>query len=406
MLTPVHCKTETFGSGREGHAFLPAPDTERAGRYAGSAQLVLIDRPAAASSLFRWKAGAGDWLTDRSSLSLRINHNTSDGMEEYLSRLERDLKAAHGLLGPAGSVYVFSDQRASAHVRLLLDAAFGRSNFLNEIIWAREVGLRPAGHFTRSHDTIFLYRKGGRALFNVKAAGRMRGSLKSHMKRGVEGGRPYYTRTSAGRVYRYYEDDIVSIGDVWADIPEIAPKDEERLGWEGQRPLALVERMISASSNPGGLVCGMVSASGTIAEAAERLGRRALLIGSSAPERLLARRRLLLSGAGGYEFECSGETHEREPLVEAEISGNSVRLHAYKLPGSPPVPQGTLLKDGLGSLEYWAAGRFMDGVFRMNNWAMRTRERPILSQALEVGDGEGKPCIHLVDAGGEEWFFY
>lgn len=403
--TRARCDTERFGSGPEGHVFLAGAGPEPLARFAGTAQAAVVDRPFAASSLFRWKAGAGEWLRGSGTLSLRIHHSTNDGLEEYLALLEGDLAAARTLLCATGSVYVFADQRASAHVRLLLDAAFGRSNFQNEIIWARDAGLRPSGRFTRSHDTIFLYRRGPRVLFNVKAAGRRRGRLKSHMRRGEEGGRAYYSRTAGGRTYRYFEDDIVSIGDVWTDIPEIASKDEERLGWEGQRPLALISRMVSASTGPGGLVCALPSASGTVAEAAQRLGRRALLFGASAPERLLARRRLLLTGAIGYEFSRGICPPEREPAIDVSLDGNNAKLSSYRLPGSPPVPQGTLLKDGLGSLEYRAAGRLLEGVFRVNEWAMRTREKPLLPREQEIGGGEGEACVHLVDAGGEEWFY-
>lgn len=402
-LTLVRCTAERAGAGKAGHAFHSFPCEESG--YEGLVRLAIVDRPAAAKSVFQWWAGADDWLTQRSSLRLDIHHNRSGGLEEYLSALEADLIRVRELLCPSGSVYVFADQRSSAHVRLLLDELFGRSNFLNEIIWAREAGLRPAGRFTRSHDTVFLYRMGRGALFNAGAAGRERGRLKSHMRRSVDAGRAYYTRISNGRTYRYFEDDIVSIGDVWTDIPELAAKDDERTGWEGQRPEALIGRMISSSSVPGDIVCDLMSGAGTTAGAAQALGRRALLSGRSPQERLLARRRLCVAGAESYEFCGPAGLPEGQPEAEASLAGDTVHLQLYRRSACRPGRPGTLLDDGLGSLEYWAAGRFSEGVFQRKSWAMRTRQQPTLPVSLSIGEGEGHPCIHLVDACGEEWFY-
>lgn len=175
MLIPASCHTERFGA-EQGHAYLaddPPPQ-----RLLGRVQMAVVDMPSAAKTAVLWRSGAADWLNLRSSLRLNVYHNRNDGLEEYYcERLRGSLVTARELLSDTGSVYVFAEQRTSAHVRLLLDEVFGRSNFLNEIIWAREIGLRPAGHFTRSHDTIFFYKKGQKAIFltpmpQADAAGR------------------------------------------------------------------------------------------------------------------------------------------------------------------------------------------------------------------------------------------
>lgn len=405
-LKPVQCVSERVGFGGDGgHIFVPCFGGEALSPFVGKVQTAIVDKPMAAKSTFQWKAGADDWLTNRNSLRITIHNNRSDGMEEYLSLLQKDLHAAKELLCETGMVYVFADQRASAHVRLLLDDVFGRTNFLNEIIWAQEAGLRPAGRFTRSHETIFLYRKGSKALFNAGAAGRARGRMKSHMRRAEEGGRAYYARESGGKVYRYFEDEIVSIGDVWTDIPEIGARDDERTGWEGQRPEALISRMIAASSAPGDIVCDVMSAGGTTASAAQKLGRRVLLAGLRPPERMLARRRLLLAGAQCCTFIGIEDQPDGQPEVTASVKGNAIELGIYHRADSLLDQPGTLLDDGLGALEYWAAGRYTNGVFQAGSWALRTRQAPTLPQTLSIGDGDGQPCIHLVDACGEQWFY-
>lgn len=404
-LTPVRCVVEQFGSAGEGHVFLPGPLAETASGWKGLVQMAVVDRPVTSKSMFQWKAGADDWMTNRSSLRAAIHHTKNDGVEECLSWLEQDLVAVRESLCDTGVVYAFAGQQESARVRLLMDEVFGRSNFLNEIIWAQSAGLKPAGRFTRAHQTIFLYRKGARAYFNASAAGRARGRLKSHMKREESGGKAYYSHESRGKVYRYFEDDIVSIGDVWTDIPEISARDEERTGWEGQRPEALLCRMIAASTAPGHTVLDVCSGSATVAAAAQRLGRRVVAAGSHRAERLLARRRLLLAGADAIELMGGCGQSEIQPEAAATLSGGMAQMELYHRSASHPRSTGTLLDDGLGSLEYWAAGRYADGVFHVNAWAMRTRQQPNLAKSLPVGEGAGQPGIHLVDANGEQWFY-
>ncbi len=404
-LTPVRCAVERFGKAGEGHRFYPGPIVCGGDVLPGPVQMAVADRPVGLKDRFLWKAGADDWMTGRSSLAIPVHSIRNDGVEESLSRLAEDFRISHGLLTETGVLYAFSGQAESARVRLLLDEVFGRSNFLNEIIWAQPAGLKPQGRFTRSHQTIFLYRKGKKAYFNASAAGRARGRLKSHMRREEEGGRAYYTQEARGKVYRYYEDDLVSIGDVWSDIPEISARDEERTGWEGQRPEALLSRMIAASTAPGHMVLDLSCGGATVAAATQTLGRRVLAVGSHPSERLLARRRLLLAGAQNIELLGSCGQSDIQPEAAASLADGMAFLELYHRSASHPKSAGTLLEDGLGSLEYWAAGRYADGVFTVNSWAMRTRQQPNLAKQLPVGDGFGKPCIHLVDASGEQWFY-
>jgi hypothetical protein len=404
-LTTVHCSNENHGTGQDGHIFLPELTGSAAERFKGTVQLAIIDRPEAAQSLFQWKAGSDDWLTSRNSLQLTIYNNRSEGLEEYLSLIQKDLLIAKELLNDTGAVYVFASQRSSARVRMLLDDVFGRSNFINEIIWAHDAGMKPAGRFTRAHETIFLYRKGRRTLFNAAAAGRERGRLKSHMKRTVEGGRVSYTRESGGKLYRYFEDEIVSVGDVWTDIPEVSAKDEERVGWEGQRPEVLLRRMIAASSAHGDIVCDLGSASATVASVAQKLGRRALLSGTSPLELMMARRRLLLAEAEHFLLWSFGSPQDSQPEVSAARTGDAAVLRLFHRTACQQGQPSSLLEDGLGSLEYWAAGWYADGAFSMKSWAMRTRQQPTLPQSLPLGQGDGQPCIQLVDACGDQWFY-
>ena len=399
MNDPIMIRERLGSGGTAGHVCLPDIMCGEADAFMGAVQLAIIDKPMAAHSALQWKAGADDWLNNRSSLRFSIHHSRCEGQEEYLSALRDSLFRARELLSDTGSAYVFADQRVSAQVRLLCDEVFGRSNFLNEIIWGHGGGLKPSRNYTRSHDTIFLYSKGRRAYFNTGAAGRVRGRVPTnHMKRGVDSaGRVYFSRIKAGRDYRYYEDDIVSIGDVWCDIDDLTAKDAERTGWEGQRPEALIKRMVLASSQPGSIVLDMFPGAGTVAAVAQKAGRKALVAAGNSFERLFFRRRLLSAGAMSYEIAHPLQSEPMNHVAKVAFTAEAAHLEHH----AGEASHGTLLDDG-GTLECWLAGRLHDGVFHVHSWSMRTRSNPMLQFSLQLQEGSGAPCALLCDSSAQQ----
>ena len=137
-----------------------------------------------------------------------------------------------------------------------IDKIFGEKNFLNEIIWHYQSGGRAKRHFSRKHDNILFYRKSPKHYFNIEAVGKERGTKKrNHMKMQVDNnGKVSWTIKSGGRVYRYYQDSKIYPSDVWTDISHLHQRDPERLGYDTQKPEALLERIILSSSRPGDLV--------------------------------------------------------------------------------------------------------------------------------------------------------
>ncbi len=202
---------------------------------------------------------------------------------EFLQNLRDGFVLAHRLLRPTGSLYVHLDYRAASCARLLLDEVFGTDHLQNEIIWAYASGGRTRRSFPAKHDTILVYRRGAEAYFDAQSVGIERGTVRrNHMKRHVdEDGRAYRTIRSAGKVYRYYDDERVPPTDVWTDISHLQQKDPERTGYPTQKPERLLERIIRASSPPDGLVLDYCSGSGTTAVVAEKLGRRWIAIDRS-----------------------------------------------------------------------------------------------------------------------------
>ncbi len=223
----------------------------------GSCDLIYADPP---FNLNRTVGGRGD-----KSPSFSDRHE--DGLEGYLDELRPRVAEMRRLLSPSGSLYIHLDWRTVHYVKILLDELFGSGNFLNEIIWSYRGGGRPARWFPRKHDTLLVYAKRiGDHTFN-----RIRGgSYRTQDLRVSEDGRPYKS-TRSGPLY--FHPDGPAVSDVW-EIPFLSTVAKERTGYPTQKPEALLERVIRASSNEGDLVADFYCGSGTTLAVAERLGRR------------------------------------------------------------------------------------------------------------------------------------
>jgi DNA modification methylase len=213
----------------------------------------------------------------------------------YISYMRPRVEQLHRVLRPTGSFYYHCDWHASHHIRLLLDEVFGAERFLNEIIWRYRTGGGAANCFARKHDTLFLYTRGPAYTFNPlkeKAYTRSRSRRPGLINYG--GGAAEFFEDAAG-VY-----NLVSMSDVW-DIPYINSQAKERLGYPTQKPLALLERVVAASSQPGDIVLDAFCGCGTTLAAAARLGRCWIGIDISQGACRLSRQRLDPSGAAAAE---------------------------------------------------------------------------------------------------------
>jgi site-specific DNA-methyltransferase (adenine-specific)/adenine-specific DNA-methyltransferase len=206
------------------------------------------------------------------------------GLADYLGWLTPRLREMHRLLGPTGSLFVHLDWHAVHYVKCALDEIFGYERFRNQIVWHYGSGGRPRTFFPRKHDLILWYTKSRRWTFNAEAVGVPRracpacGGVRgrwNHLRRHVAAdGRVYRTIRSAGRLYRYYDDELTLPPDVWLDLSHLQQRDSERLGYPTQKPEALLARIVGACSLPGQVVADFCCGSGTTLVVAERLGRR------------------------------------------------------------------------------------------------------------------------------------
>lgn len=212
-----------------------------------------------------------------------------EGIGDYLAFLRPRLEQCRRLLPVHGTLYVHADWRAAHHVRIELDRLFGPSNFLNEIIWHYRTGGVSRRWFSRKHDTILAYaRRRGRHVFHVMRDGAFR---TDGLRLGADG-RPYKS-TRRGPIY--FHPDGPALADVW-DLPFLSTVSRERAGWPTQKPVALLERVIRASSDPGAVVGDFFCGSGTTLVAAGRLGRRWIGCDAAPAACAIARKRLRTLG--------------------------------------------------------------------------------------------------------------
>ena len=216
------------------------------------------------------------------------------GMLAYLTYMGERLVEMRRLLKPSGSVYLHCDPTASHYLKVVMDAIFGYASFSNEIIWSyRRWSVRTARGFQRMHDTILYYMKDPeRSVHNVE----YEPASESYLRRFGGGS----NRKDPDNPTRVIPVDEPTQGmprrDVWSDIGIIAGNSRERVGYPTQKPLALLERIVSASSNPGDLVLDPFCGCGTAVVAAHNLGRRWIGIDISATAMDIIQRRMKPAG--------------------------------------------------------------------------------------------------------------
>jgi len=190
------------------------------------------------------------------------------GLPTYQIWLNARLVEMKRLLKSTGSIYVHLDWHAVHYVKVEMDKIFGYENFKNEIIWSYQRWTGATDKFQKMHDVILFYTKGKHYTFNVQTEPYSEKSL--HKAR----------RTSIAKngkvIEQSYTDDTSrqkSMRDIW-EISYINSQAKERLGYPTQKPEALLERIIKASSNEGDVVADFFCGGGTTPAVAQRLGRR------------------------------------------------------------------------------------------------------------------------------------
>ena len=193
--------------------------------------------------------------------------------DDYLTFLEPRLEEAHRLLAPAGSFFLHLDYREVHYAKVVLDGIFGRSSFMNEIIWAYDYGARSRTRWSPKHDNILWYAKDpAHYTFHRDATDRI-----------------------AYMAPRLVGADKVARGktptDTWWHTI-VSPNGKEKTGYPTQKPLGVIERIVAVHTNPGDRLLDFFAGSGTLGVAAARMGRHATLVDDNPDAIAVMRKRL------------------------------------------------------------------------------------------------------------------
>lgn len=209
-----------------------------------------------------------------------FNDCWAGGINHYIEWLYKRVEQLYRVLKPTGSFYLHCDWHANAYIRVhILDKIFGDKNFVNEIIWCYSGPTTPKlQKFPRKHDTIYMYSKGDVLLFNKDA-------IRVPYKSGIHASKST-TKAAFGGIKTIEEAMEREIDgklpeDWWADVFTVDRVRRERIGYPTQKPEALLERIIKASSNPGDVVLDAFCGGGTTPAVARRLGRKFIGIDQS-----------------------------------------------------------------------------------------------------------------------------
>jgi adenine-specific DNA-methyltransferase len=240
-------------------------------KFAGKIDLIYIDPPFATGADFSFTAEIGESgeavTKEQSAIEEKAYRDTwGAGSTSWFGMMRDRLSLMHALLTDTGVLCLHIDYRMHATVRLLLDEIFGGAALINDIVWAYRGGGVPRKAFARKHDNIVVVAKGdaGKILFTPQYVPYSEASQKLVTSRGG---------TSIDGIERDL-DRGAHMPDWWIDINALQTWSPERVDYDTQKPLPLLERLISAFSAPGALVADFFVGSGTTACAAEKTGRR------------------------------------------------------------------------------------------------------------------------------------
>ena len=237
------------------------------------------------------------------------------GMQSYLCMMGIRLVEMRRVLKSIGSIYLHCDPTASHYLKLLMDAIFDKQNFRNEIVWKRFNFHADAKRFGKVSDTLLFYSKGDSYVFNRQRVPFSKEYVESKFTHIDEDGRRFrlsdlnppagrgpvyefhgvtkpwrfteekmrayeregriYCKSRVAQLKRYLDElDGQAVHNIWSDISPINPRAKERVGYPTQKPLALLDRVVKASSNPGDVVLDPFCGCATALIAAEKLERQ------------------------------------------------------------------------------------------------------------------------------------
>ena len=297
-------------------------------KFAGKIDLIYIDPPFATGADFSFTTHIGDKSfevrKEQSIIEEKAYRDTwGGGLDSYIKMLADRLSLIRDLLAEEGSIYIHLGPNISHYVKPVLDDVFGQLNFLNEIVWQRFNFHADANKFGVVHDCIYFYSKSDKYYFNRQYTELKESYQSSHFTLTDPDGRRYrldnatapahgktgktmmfgdrqiapppgamwrwkqanidmlmaegkivFTSKGMPAVKRYLDEAQAAVHTIWQDIKPLNSQSLERLDYDTQKPEALINRILKASSKPDGIVADFFCGSGTTMAVAEKLGRR------------------------------------------------------------------------------------------------------------------------------------
>lgn len=262
--------------------------------YRGKIDLIYIDPPFDSKADYKKKIdirGVGKAESDSSSFEEK-QYGDIWTNDEYLQFMYERLILLRELLSDKGTIYLHCDWHKAGFLRCMMDEVFGSNNFIDEIVWGYEdIGSRAVKYFKRKHDTIFMYQKTASEdrVFNIMRKRLSESTIKRYQPYFDEDGKITYRKLKESnpgvfaKLKGIPEDldqpwlDVnngAPLSDWWVDISALKNGFAESTGYPTQKPEALIERIIKASTNPGDIVFDCFMGSGTTQAVAMKLGRR------------------------------------------------------------------------------------------------------------------------------------
>lgn len=257
-----------------------------------------------------------------------------DGTVSYLRMMYPRLLLMRELLSEKGSIYVHLDWHCSHYVKLLMDDIFAKGNFVNEIIWGyKDIGSRAVDYYKRKHDVVLFYQKTDSRQFNIQRLQLSESTMQRYGSYFDKNGHITYrwlkeNNPGVFAKLKGQPDDLDQpwldinngqpLSDWWDDISPLKSHFKESVGYATQKPEALLERIIKASSNEGDLVCDFFGGSGTTAAVAERLGRRWITCDIGKPASLIMRKRFIDQGVKPFLYQGIGD-YQKEAFSSSKL---------------------------------------------------------------------------------------
>jgi site-specific DNA-methyltransferase (adenine-specific) len=377
----------------------------------GKLKLIYIDPP------FFSKANYGSEIKIRSDKVKKIpvmkqkaySDAWNRGLEEYLEMLAVRLMIMRELLAEDGCIWIHLDWHAVHYVKVLMDEIFGEKNFINEVIWHYKSGGVSKRRFARKHDTLLFYAKSDKYYFEPRQEKSYNRGYKPYRFKGV----------------KEYRDELgwytmVNRKDVW-QLDMVGRTSAERTGYVTQKPETLIERILESCTREGDLCADFFGGSGTMAAAAERMGRKWISCDIGRLATISSHKRLIAANAAYSLYDEEGDemADEEKGRIEADISlqpalvSDKMLLRVellsyrpYSLEQIPveekylPVIKKILDKDPLQLVAYWSIdSHYEDGINKPDAY-LRKENEGIKTFYEAIGSDFGPVCIKVVDVFG------